>query len=427
MRTYNSEESLPKQAIALRVRILRLRISTFFAGRRIRSLRSKEQSNIIPRRWPFVGCLLLCLGAVVSAIVLSVLANTQPQLHNLDGSFASVDKVVILDPNSKDETMLSAGYLYDRPIAVVQTGTDPVLLRIRLEETLLTAAHDENGRVVSVKPMIDPGENWEPRMIEQDAALEILRKNGYCKATDTWDDALELKLPEARMPGGNDGGRLMVFEKKTVIADPDSPIPDISVMRPEDIEAYDLGKTSYDYIGFYYINVGGKQYYQPLHIAVDDDAPRNPTQSPPNITNISYEFYQWDIKESQVHQFGAEQNGPVNLQLGHLRPIAEWTKPEDAWFYDIDGWVYYGQALSSGLMTPLLLQSFSVEPESPLVQNETRYRLGERAQSVSLDLNSVISIWNSNTPLGTLGTSNMSNESLRLVQGILSAAGIKEE
>jgi len=415
----------PSQTILLRLRIARLRLSTLWAGQRLRMLQTK--TNLGPgndsekplRRWPYVVVLILCFGAAVSAVVVSALSQGAPMLHTLDGRLPSLDEVVILDPDRRDETMLSPGYLYDRPVAALQTGSAPVLLRVRLEETLLTAARDEEGRVVEAKPARDPGENWEPCTIPQEEALRQLVSAGVCKAGDSWEDAIKLKLPARRLPDGdNDGGRLLIFEKKTVIADPDADIPDIAVLPPEVIEQYDLGNVYYAYMGFYYINDSGAHTYQPLHIMVDDPAPRRPAQRPPAITGIAYDFYQWDVTRAQVHTFAADDpSAPVNLQPGELRPIEAWAAPEDAWFYDADGWVYYGQALAPGVMTPLLLKSYTVLPESPLVQEETRYHLYVRAQITTLDHDMILQLWHSGAPLGGLDGSYMTNEAAEALFG----------
>jgi len=417
--------SARKGAVSLWLGIARLRFASRIAARKLRRLQRESdmaQGKIEPkppRRWPYLAVLAACLAVATTGTVVTVMAQGVPMLRALDGSLPGVDEVVVLDPDRRDETRLSPGYLYDRPVAAVHTGAAPVLLRVRLEETLLTASRDENGRVVSVRPLRESGENWSPRTVSQEAALQHLADGGFCKAGAGWEDALGLKLPARRLPGGDgEGGRLLVFEKKTIIADPDSPIPDISILLPEDIEQYDLGMVIYSYTGFYYYSVAGKAVYQPLHVAVDSAAPRRPTQKPPAITGVSYEFYQWDIAQCSVHKFNEDQEAPVNLQSGELRPVAEWTQPEDAWFYDpADGWVYYGQALAPGAMTPLLLRSYAVWPESPLLQDETRYRLGVRAQSVPLKHQAVTNLWNSGASLGTLGGSTMTNEAATALFG----------
>lgn len=406
----------------LKLRIFWLRLRTHIAARRVAALRRRTQRNSVLRRWPYVAGLIFCFSAAVSAIVVSALAQGMPVLHQLDGSLPSVDDVVILDPNRRDETLLAQGYLYDRPVAAMQTGFEPVLLRMRLEETLLAPAlKDDGSRIIVEKFTANPGDNWEPHTISQDEALQLMQDGGFCKTADSWEKALESKLPARRLPNGfNDGGRLLIFESKAVIADPDSPIPDISVLLPEHIEAYNLGKAVYSYMGFYYINDNGTARYQPLHITVDSTAPRAVSASPPELTDISYEFYEWQVTQATIHLFGEETGSPVNLQLGeNMRPITEWTKPEDAWFYDANGWVYYGQALTAGTMTPLLLNSFTVWPDSPLVSSEIRYRLYVRVQSTPLIHEQILLLWNSGAPLDGLGGNYLTNEAAAFAQGML--------
>ena len=412
----------PRQTITLRLGIARLRFGSWVAAKRLRRLQIKTGAVQRPlRRWFYVAALASCLAAAVTGTVVSILAQGKPMLYTFDNQLPGADEVIVLDPDRRDEAQLSPGYLYDRPVAAVQTGAAPVLLRMRLEETLLTASRDGGGRVTVFKPMREPGEIWSPRTITQDAALQQLRGGGLCKPGDSWEDALGLKLPARRLPGGdNDGGRLLVFEKKTIIADPDSPIPDdlVGVLLPEDIEEYGLGMIIYTYTGFYYIKQGSGAVYQPLRIEVDDISPRRPTQRPPSIIGISYAFYQWEVTQSQVHKYGEDLPAPVDLQLGELRPLDAWQGPEDAWFYDpTDGWVYYGQALAPGAMTPLLLRSYAVWPDSPLLQDETRYRLSVRAQSAPQDYRAVLRLWNSDATLGNLGRCNMTQEAANALFG----------
>jgi len=402
--------------VSLRLGIARLRFASRVAARKVRSMQKKaakeRHAEKTVRRWPYVTALAACLAVAATGVTVTILAQGLPMLRTLDGTVPGAEEVVVLDPNRREEMKLTPGYLYDRPVAAVHTGEAPVLLRVRLEETLLTASRDENGRVVVVRPQSDPGGDWTPRTIDQDAALKILANGGFCRASDSWEDVLGTKLPARRLPGGdNEGGRLLVFENKTIVTDPDSPIPDVSILLPEDIEQYGLGLAVYTYAGFYYINDAGRASYQPLHITVDSTAPRKPTQKPPVITMITWDFYQWDVTQASVHIFHEDADAPVNLQPGELRPVSEWKKPEDAWFHDpADGWVYYGQALTTGVMTPLLLRSYAVWPGSPLLQDENRYRLEVRAQSAPLDYNAILQQWNSRATLGTLGTCTMTNE-----------------
>jgi hypothetical protein len=273
--------------------------------------------------------------------------------------------------------------------------------------------------------------------VTQDEALYQLASGGWCKTSDSWEDVLGQKLPARRLPlGDNDGGRLLVFEKKTIITDPDSPIPEdlVGVLLPEDIEAYGLGMIIYSYTGFYYIKQGSAAVYQPLRVTAEDLSPRKATQRPPAIISIAYESYEWEITQSRVHKYGEDPEAPINLQTGELKPLTAWAGPEDAWFYDAtDGWVYYGQALAPGAMTPLLLRSYAVWPDKPLRQDETRYRLNVRAQSIPFALDgglkqeealaelhgTILQLWHSGAPLGNLGGCYMTNEAAVFAQGMM--------
>jgi len=364
--------------------------------------------------------LSLCLFISAGAITIAALNEREPnKLLDLNGSLPLTYDIIVVDPNRRDEFQLSPGTLYDRPIAAIQTGTQPVLMRARLEGTLLVVERDDKGLVVVSRPTSDPGDSHIPRTVSQEAALQILVNNGLCKKNAAWDDVFETRLPSRRLPGGdNKGGRLLVFEKKTVTINQNSDIelPDLDALLPEDIEAMNLSKTTYTYIGFYLVtDMDETPLYQPLRVSLEN-APKG--DRPPAITAIQYEYFQWDILRREVHPFGRNHTGPVALESG-VRPLAEWVSPADGWFYDADGWAYYGQALEPGAMTPLLLESFSVGPESPLLKDETRYRLRVRVQTAPLERDSVLAMWNNGQNLEGLGVNEISQEAARLAAGIL--------
>jgi len=368
--------------------------------------------------------LSLCVFVSVGAIALSILAEREPKLLSLGGTLPRVDEVMIVDPNRRDEFQLSPGVLYDRPVAAIQTGTEALLLRARIESTLLAVDRDEKGLVVVALPTNEPGEDYIPRTVSQESALQILVNNGFCKKNASWDEVFNTRLGSRRFPNGeNEGGRLVVFEKKTVTVNQDSDIaiPDLEALLPEDIEELNLSKTTYSYIGFYtmtdYTDTGEITLYQPLRLSLQN-APKQ--DQPPTITTIHYEYFQWDLQQRAVHLFGVEAAGPVAVQPGEaLRPIAEWTEPTDAWFYDSEGWIYYGQVLQPGVMTPLLLKNFSVSPQSALIQDENRYRLRVRIQTAPLDHNQVAKVWDNGQNMEGLGVNRVNPDAAPLVSGLL--------
>ena len=421
-----SRGTILKKQLLLAWSTVRLRFKSAAVSLRLRRFFRKQG---IRRRAYMRGVTLwvtlsLCIFSSAGAIALSILAEREPKLLNLGGTLPRVDEVMIVDPNRRDEFQLSPGVLYARPIAAVQTGTQAMLLRARIESTLLAVDRDEKGLVVAALPTSEPGEDHISRTISQESALQILVNNGFCKKNASWDEVFNTRLGSRRFPNGeNEGGRLVVFEKKTVTVNQDSDlaIPDLEALLPEDIEALNLSKTTYSYIGFYTItdhtDSGEITLYQPLRLSLQN-APK--LDQPPIITGIDYEYFQWDLQQRAVYLFGVEGTGPVAVQPGEMvRPISEWTGPEDAWFYDADGWIYYGLVLWPGVMTPLLLENFSVSPQSALIQDENRYRLRVRVQTAPLDHKTVIDTWHNDQNLDGLGINQISAEAIPLITKLL--------
>jgi hypothetical protein len=364
---------------------------------------------------------LVVLALVTTAAMfVSVLTQGSPELKALGGGIQQADGVMVLDPNQKDETMLSPGFLYDRPVSVLQCGRQRVLLRVRLEEKLLTVKRDDRGLVVVSKDAQDPGENFVPQTISQQDALQLLVSGGFCKNNTTWAQAIagkSLRVDASRFPNGDDqNGKLIVFQKVTVSMNSNVPVPDLDSLLPEDLDDLGLEKKSYKFLGFFEC---GDDLYQPL--VITSKANEDDSTLPPDIGKISYQFHQWDVASANVHNFA--QTGDVLLQ-STVQPLKNWKKPTDTWFYDEDGWIYYGKVLEPGEMTPLLLESFSVEPESPLVQDETRYRLSVFAQTTLLDHKSILNVWNEKSPINGFANNGLSNDAANFAAQMLASQGV---
>ena len=372
-----------------------------------RRQRPRRQLTAKQRGLIFFFALGGCAVAVVVAVVISVLYHDGPQLLDLSGEPFRGDELILLDPYRREENTLLPGTSHERPIAVVHTGAEEILLRIRLEETLLGLRRDAQGeRMVTAKAYGEAREFDLPRTISQQEALQLLIDNEFFERGTGWYEALEARLPARRLPGeSNDGGRIMVFERRTLVANEDPDMPDLSGLLPEDLERWGLYTAVYDFMGFYFMPTDDAPLYQPLRVIPETD----PGQfRSPDIAQLLFEYYDWAIVQSAVHLFGQAES-PVVLQNGtELRPLAAWDGPTNAWFYDEDGWVYYGSPLPPGLMTPLLIESFSVTPESDLAAAEHRYRLNVRTQYAPVDANAVYLLWNDRVSLDGLGYNEVS-------------------
>ncbi|MDR2525635.1 MAG: hypothetical protein LBC83_05565 [Oscillospiraceae bacterium] len=389
--------------ICFRCGLLRLRLKAVLsslrgsrAGRRFARLRRTIRKGA--RQFRPAWGLTLCALVTIAAIVFTALVHGAPELRGLSGVPLPGENLLLLDPFKKDETTLVAGRLYDRPIAAVQIGAQPLLLRVRVDEILLRIREDDAGLAVVPMPTRSPGENYSPRTLDQTATLRLLTEGGYCAKDADWAAARQNALPAKRLPPEDSGnsGKLLVFEKRTVENPVDITI-DISSLLPEDLEDLGINKVIYSHIGFY--DLGGG-LYQPLFIAVEKSA----NDAPPKITKLSFQFYAWDIEKEAVHIFGQpEEDASISLSAPELQPVSAWGAPADGWFYDDDGWVYYGKILQPGEMTPLLLEHFTVPPGSPLTDgSQTRYRLEIAPQSIPLDAKlgyegnkaAVLAMWN---------------------------------
>ena len=374
------------------------------------TLRRPRRKRLTPRQRGlfYFFAFLFCAVPVVAAGVFSYFALGLPQLNHLDGSPFRGDEIILLDPERSDETLLYPGAEYSRPIAVVHTGAEEILLRVRLEEVLLEL---QEGILARVQRFDDD----VPHTITQQEALDALRGDEFVPDDASWERALETRLPASRLPNQfNDGGRILVFERRTVTLNEDNAddLPDLSLLLPEDIERMNLGTVEVAFMGFFYVN----DAYQPLRIEATGE----------NITRILYEFEHWDISRMDVHLFDEEhRESYVVLQLGEsLRPIGEWTEPEDAWFYAEDGWIYYGSPLPPGLMTPLVVEAFSVASVSTLAPYETRYRLRVRVQHAPLDFPTLLTLWNSHMDLEGFGGNSITQEAGDFLMALFDAAGV---
>lgn len=378
----------------------------------------KPPRRMTPRQRGYLYFFALgaCAAAVVIAGVLSYFINGLPELKNLDGSLIISHEAILLDLHHRNEVLLAAGEQYVRPIAVAQQGAEHILLRVRLEETLLSLRRNHDGELVVVtRTYDDPRRDTDlPRTITQQQALNSLIEAGFFPHGTSWDAVLEARVPSRRLPDGtNDGGRILVLEKRTTVIDSSLGLPDLSYLHPDDLYELGIGITDYEFMGFLLIPAQEGFVYQPLHLYIDESEP----DRAPSIAALSFEYYEWEIIQANVHRFDQPDNSIV-MQPGALHPLSEWNGPTNAWFYDDDGWIYFGSPLPPGLMTPLLISGFGLAPGSQLPQGETRYRLAAFVQHTYMDHADIYERWNCQMPEG-LGYNSISSQANALIMQML--------
>jgi len=359
----------------------------------------------------------VCAATIVAVGVLSFLAYGLPGLRDLDGNYLASTGVVMIDLHRREEVLLAEDEQHARPIAVVQTGTEQILLRVRLEETLLSRRRDHEGELVVVtRAYDDPRREIDiARTVTQQQALQMLIDSEFSPRGTSWDDVLEARVPSRRLPGGtNEGGRVLVIEKRTTVLDPELDRPGLAYLHPDDLYELGVGITEYEFKGFFLIPTEEGFLYQPLHLTIDDSEPGRA----PSIAQLSFEYYEWEIIHAAVHLFG-QPGSYVDIQKAPaLRPIAQWDGPANAWYYDEDGWVYFGMPLLPGEMTPLLMEHYGTAPGAELPDDELRYRLGVHYQHADMNLADVWARWNDNMPNG-LAFNTISEQATELISGIL--------
>ncbi|MCL2446295.1 MAG: hypothetical protein FWD06_05970 [Oscillospiraceae bacterium] len=358
----------------------------------------------------------ICAAAVVAAGITSYLVH----VHELDDAFQLLDaqgnplvaqELILLDPYHRNEITLLPGETAQRPIALVNTDVLPVLLRVRVEETMLARRRNDEGELVTaMRQHNQPSDVHTPHTVTQQQLQQILVSTDFIALNTAWARTLDARVPAERLPDGNDnGGRLLVWERISIDYDAlDPDLPDLSALRPEDLYALGLGITQHEFMGVYQRpQEDGSILYQPLQIITQQNE-----RAVPTITQILFEYVQWEVLQHDVHLF-AQQNAPVQMQgSAALRPLTAFTAAEDAWFFDSDGWVYYGMVLAPGVMTPVLIEGYFLHREQ---DDDLRYRIHLEIQPVLPQY--AIGVWGSGAALN-IGANSTTARARRMIREI---------
>lgn len=359
-------------------------------------------------------CAAMAIAAGIASYVVHVhqLEPLEFELLDAQGNPIIAQELIVLDPYHHSETTLLPGETMPRPIALVNTHTQPVLLRLRVEETALVRRRCDQGELLTTMRQQNlPSDLHTPHTVTQQQAQRMLVEAGFTTGGTAWTHILDARLPAARLPNQSDnGGRLLVWELISIDDDAlDPELPDLSALRPEDLYALGLGITQHEFMGFYlHPQDDGSLLYQPLEIVTQQNAYAIPT-----ISQILYEYVVWDVLQHDVHLFGQEDN-PVQMQhSAALHPLTAFTTAEDAWFFDHDGWVYYGMVLAPGVMTPVLIEGYALHQSHT---SDLRYRIHLEVQPVQPQY--AIAYWGSGATLN-FGENSTTAAARRMIRNMI--------
>lgn len=342
---------------------------------------------------------LITIGATTilsAAIILSgtfawfTAEKTVTNKLSTDGDNSIDTEIVENFPNEP----LYPGVDVTKEVKVIQTGTGKAITRVRLEETLQLFESADNGgyKELVVYPEnspIDPANasGLVAKKISREAFDATVLASGFDPAAD---------LVTAGIPAG-----VELYQRSYQSGD----------------------KTVWQYIAAY--NNNG--VLETMTVTANEADPGNVSQ-----LTLKYNAFKLLPLVETVHNSAlaisdAIDHNYIELLFGAtVKPISEWDRAStgDVWYYDESGWFYYGQVLSAGSATSMLLEKVAMSSEAGNEYFGTKYNLNVRMQSVQPTLDAATAEWNARPitvdPYFTITTSlnsqsNMSADALALV------------
>lgn len=300
---------------------------------------------------------LLATALVSSAIIIGAtyawFTAEETALNNFNSkNVIGVDLVEDFDSVGAGD--LKPGVTINKRVSVVQTGTGSAVTRVRLEE-MLERLEGKDG-VLTVYNEVTPtpaDASLKPVTISKSGRDAKINSLGLTEIAD-----------RGRILGGTAPAELLVYEK----------------------QISSVAGTTYQYVGFNKID---EETYQLVELTPSSD----------KITAVTYQFNKKLDAVTSIHLLNdgdaALDHGNIILTLNgtQVKPIGSWAGPEDAWFYDTDGWAYYGKLLSEGTSTPTLLQSVKLDEKIGNEANDIDYKINVRMQAVQPTWDAINAEW----------------------------------
>ena len=337
-------------------------------------------------------CAGICALSLILAGSFAWYTTQQTKLNNLqtkaEGGLALVED---FDEESAKE--MKPGVDVDKKVSVVQTGDSPAITRVRLEEQLTLMEADATGTSLKIyneasatATTVTGGPANSAAAVAvtvtKDSLVSKLQAQGFITSTQTLTDAV--KVAAAKLPTGLDAST-SVYVKTTVVG---------LVTTYSSIAVRDLGNDT----------------YQTVDVVV------NATDKS-KIDSVSYEFYNkltpqtadinlldgtYAPSATPVVNDKSQQSGKIwlNMNTVAVKPISDWSgTAEKAWFYDTDGWCYWGDLIETGEATSNLLESVKLDSTAGNEMSLMNFDINVRMMGIQPTAEAVKDEWN--TAVGT--------------------------
>lgn len=318
-----------------------------------------------------LGLAIVVAIAVVFTGTFAWFSTEKTVLNKLstDGDNSVDTEIVENFPNK----VLEPGVEVTKEVHVVQTGTGKAITRVRFEEALQMFVADTSGKELKVTETASatPAANQVPKKMSREAFDNKIAAAGFVAAD---------KVIPANMPAGATGVEMYMrsYNKN---------------------DSNDT--TVYEYLAAYVYTDSdpSKSYVQPLKVTVDTDNPEDPSK-----VTFAYPYFTLQALKETVHTMAPDTVIPhdiLEMTFGtEVASISTWTgAPTDKWFYDTDGWFYWGNVLSSGSATELLLKSIEMSGDAGNEYFGSKYNINVRMQSVQPSIEAATAEWAAKNPL----------------------------
>ena len=371
---------------------------------------------------------LLLLGATVIIAVAIVITGTfawfsteQVRLNILGTKDTTAGLELVENFEEEKAKELEPGLAVEKEVRVVQTGDGAAIARVRLEE--LFSMYEADGNA-SKEYWLTEGKNGD--VVNASAANE-----GKLVASTITEKALLAKLAA----GGYDNTGATLADYTTLTNADYTVLTGTTAMVFVKTETKVEGTVTKTTKNFFAVAPVGaeyqvvsltkdatKGYADPAFFTAVDFLYKNKLNPVFNVFAPSSKgAYHYDGTDGAVIlAFGAADTAIDTYFSTNFAPIASYAADYTAsasdptkiqkWYYDADGWAYYGDVIREGESSNLLLEKVQIASQAKNEYQGIDYLINVRMQGLQPTLTAVKAEWNSGSAIKELYTDGVSFE-----------------